>query len=306
MVDDFRPYLTGVLHCGPPNPRRPRPTPVVLDPRGPRRPRPTPVIPDHDRGPTATPVAPETHTRHPRPRSGTSTTYHAVVPSKNRNPPPPSFRRRPEPRCGAWKPPNTDVRGENRNPPPPSFRRRPEPRCGAWKPPNTVVPSKNRNPPPPSFRRRPEPRCGAWKPPNTDVRGENRNPPPPSFRRRPEPRCGAWKPPNTDVRGENRNPPPPPPVFPAQAGTQVRGMESHATSFIPDPPQMSFRAKSRNLSRSCTIPTFPNGPPSVTPDHHREPATPPVIPDHTPVIPGPHSPSFPTLPKCHSERSRGI
>ena len=34
-----------------------------------------------------------------------------------------------------------------------------------------------------------------------------------------------------------------------------------------------LRAKSRNLSRSCTIPTFPNGPPSAIPDH------PPVIPD---------------------------
>ena len=32
-------------------------------------------------------------------------------------------------------------------------------------------------------------------------------------------------------------------------------------SVIPGPPQMSFRAKSRNPSRSCTIPTFPNGPP---------------------------------------------
>ena len=56
---------------------------------------------------------------------------------------------------------------------------------------------------------------------------------------------------------------------------------------IPDPPQMSFRAKSRNLSRSCTIPTFPNGPPSAIPDH------PPVIsdPDREPATTHPSPPT---------------
>ena len=76
---------------------------------------------------------------------------------------------------------------------------------------------------------------------------------------------------------------------------------------IPDPPQMSFRAKSRNLSRSCTIPTFPNGPRPSSPTTHPSSPTPigdlllhirhprppsrtrntSVIPDHTPVIPDP-------------------
>ena len=48
---------------------------------------------------------------------------------------------------------------------------------------------------------------------------------------------------------------------------------------IPGPPQMSFRAKSRNLSRSYTIPTVPNGPPSVVPDPDRGPTTILVVPD---------------------------
>ena len=38
---------------------------------------------------------------------------------------------------------------------------------------------------------------------------------------------------------------------------------THHTPVIPGPPQMSFRAKPRNLNRSYTVPNFPNGPPPV-------------------------------------------
>ena len=82
MVDDFRPYLTGVLHCGPPNPRHPRPTPIAPDPH-PSSPTTIGDLLPHPSSPT--------HTRHPRPRSGTC--YHTrrprptpIIPNPDRGP----------------------------------------------------------------------------------------------------------------------------------------------------------------------------------------------------------------------------
>ena len=73
------------------------------------------------------------------------------------------------------------------------------------------------------------------------------------------------------------------PQFPLTPTTHVPVAPDHTPVIpgppIPGPPQMSFRAQPRNLSRSYTIPTVPNGPPSVVPDPDREPTTILVIPD---------------------------
>ena len=68
---------------------------------------------------------------------------------------------------------------------------------------------------------------------------------------------------------------------------------------------MSFRAKSRNLSRSCTIPTFPNGPPSVTPDPDRGPmyTSPPTTNALSPPTTNPSSPA--PIPR-HSRPSPNV
>ena len=77
---------------------------------------------------------------------------------------------------------------------------------------------------------------------------------------------------------------------------------------IADPKHIRHPRPPTRDPRRTPEPTKPSSPTPI-PRHPRPPSrtrNPSVIPDHTPVIPCPHSPSFPALPKCHSERSRGI